>query len=280
MYPAGEPGIVVRYVDVGGVRVRVLESGPAQGAAVLLVHGWGACVYSWDAIIPALAAAGLRVVAFDLPGFGLSDKPVGSTHYTTEALAQFVMGLMTALGIGRASLAGHSMGAAVALRVARTNPEIVQRLIVISPVGLAHAPLVSPLRWVSPRLLDRIMPAIMTRGLFRLILRIAFGRGGRPTTRDVDQYWAPTQFDEYAWAVRACAHAFDWSPVNPDDLSHLGMPVLAIEGARDRLVFGMRSRVHAVPRARVVVIPGGGHIVVQDSSELVIAEVLRFLADS
>jgi pimeloyl-ACP methyl ester carboxylesterase len=280
MYPAGEPGIAVRYVDVDGVRTRVIESGPASGNAVVLIHGWGACVYSWDALIPALAGAGYRAVAFDLPGHGLSDKPVGDAHYTTVALTQFVVSLMRVLDIPRATLAGHSLGAAIALRLALQNPDVVARLVLISPVGLGRAPLVSPLRWLSPRLVDRITPAIMTRSLYRLILRVAYGERRRPSTRDVEQYWAPTQFDEYAWAVRSCAHAFNWEPATAEELDRLLTPVLVIGGDHDRLVFGMVHRARAIPGARIEVVPGGGHVVVQDSSDQVSAEILRYLAVS
>src|SRR5512142_865222 len=75
MYPAGEPGVRVTRVTVEGVGVRVVLAGPDSGTAVVLVHGWGACVYSFAEMIPALAGAGHRVIAVDLPGFGLSDKP-------------------------------------------------------------------------------------------------------------------------------------------------------------------------------------------------------------
>ena len=66
MYPSGIPGISARRVPVGGgVSLRVIESGPSDAAPVVLVHGWGASVYSFAETIPALAAAGYRVVAID-----------------------------------------------------------------------------------------------------------------------------------------------------------------------------------------------------------------------
>src|SRR5204863_5786073 len=82
MYPAGERDIAVRWVDAArGLKLRTLESGDSTGAAVLLVHGWGANVYSWAETIPAIAAAGYRVIALDLPGHGWSDKPVTEEQY-------------------------------------------------------------------------------------------------------------------------------------------------------------------------------------------------------
>jgi len=65
-----------------GVTVRVAESGDASAPTVLLVHGWGASMYMWRDWFAPLAAAGRRVVAVDLPGHGLSDKPTDPGRYT------------------------------------------------------------------------------------------------------------------------------------------------------------------------------------------------------
>src|SRR4051812_33390064 len=76
MFPAGHPAIRTRYVTLqSGVRVRLVESGRADVPAVLLLHGWGASVYMWRAWFAPLAAMDRRVIAIDLPGHGLSDKP-------------------------------------------------------------------------------------------------------------------------------------------------------------------------------------------------------------
>jgi haloalkane dehalogenase len=86
MYPAGVAGVTVRRHRLANrLTVRVLESGPADGEAVLLVHGWGGCVYSFAELIPALNHAGFRTVALDLPGHGLSDKPVDESHTIRRA---------------------------------------------------------------------------------------------------------------------------------------------------------------------------------------------------
>ncbi|MEQ1568424.1 MAG: alpha/beta fold hydrolase, partial [Myxococcota bacterium] len=68
----------------GAIRVRALESGPADGPPILLLHGWGVSSYLWRHNILALASAGHRVVAVDLPGHGLSDAPEGVGAYTLE----------------------------------------------------------------------------------------------------------------------------------------------------------------------------------------------------
>lgn len=209
MYPAGVPGISVRYVTLDdGVTVRVVESGPQKSDAVLLVHGWGGSVYSFAENIPALARAGHRTIAIDLPGHGLSDKPTDESKYTTRAFADVVRGVATALGVRRFTFVGHSMGGALGLALATEGEERLERLVLVSAASLGSAPIIGPVKLLSPPLVNRIVPRLLTRGLIALVLRVAYGTGERPTERDIDEYWAPTQFDEHAWACRALLHRF------------------------------------------------------------------------
>src|ERR1051325_2331639 len=92
MFPAGEANITVRRITLsGGLTLRVAESGPLSGAPLLLVHGWSANIYTFAEMMPALANAGYRVAALDLPGFGLSDKPTDDSFYTTRAQCDAVV---------------------------------------------------------------------------------------------------------------------------------------------------------------------------------------------
>jgi pimeloyl-ACP methyl ester carboxylesterase len=110
----------VRYVDLGG------------GEPVLLVHGLGGSVESWANNIGELAK-NLRVIAIDLPGFGLSDKP--TMNYTIRFYTKFVFQFLKELQLGRVSIVGSSLGGQVAAEVAINPPSIVKKLVLISPAG-------------------------------------------------------------------------------------------------------------------------------------------------
>jgi pimeloyl-ACP methyl ester carboxylesterase len=281
MYPAGEAAISVRYVPLSaGIRLRVLESGPPSGDAVLMLHGWGSSVYSFDAMIPALATAGYRAVAFDLPGHGLSDKPTDPRLYSTDALADLVRELLGTLGLQRVALVGHSMGAAIALRMAAQGDARVGKLVLLNPAGLGSVPAIFTLMPLTPGLVDRFAPPLVTRALIGIILRIAYATRGRPTERDIDEYWAPSQFDEYIQVARACIHAFTWRRVRATALRAVRLPVLVIDGKRDFIVRGAARRARLIPSARIVSIPGCGHIALQECSDRTNAEVLSFLAST
>src|SRR5580693_2625454 len=103
MFPAGLPGYVTHFV---GHHVRVVER-PAMGpvrATVLLIHGWGCSAFVFRKNIEPLAAQGIRTLAIDLPGHGLSDAP---SAVNIDAFVDAVVDAMNALAIERAALVAH-----------------------------------------------------------------------------------------------------------------------------------------------------------------------------
>jgi len=278
MYPTGERGLAVRLIDAGrGLTLRTLESGDASGHSVLLVHGWGANVYSWAETIPALADAGFHVVALDLQGHGLSDKPVDDAQYTTDALVRSVLAVADAYALSRFSYVGHSLGGSLGLELAVRGERRLDRLGLISAVGLASSPLIPPLRLLSPRLVNRVTPVLLTRTLLTLVLHAAFATKGRPNARDIQEYWAPSQFPEYAWACRACVHMANWRPQPAERLRSLRLPVLVLAGRHDRLVRGTVERGRLIPNARVLSIRDAGHLAQQEAAAIASRELIQFL---
>jgi len=130
--PSGSaPTPVLRDVSIRGVRVRFLEAG--FGPPVILLHGYLASHTAWGAVFAELAAR-FRVIALDLPGFGDSEKPPPSRYgYTAGAFAETVVDLMAAVEVNRAALVGQRLGAAVALTMAVTYPDLASRLVLVSP---------------------------------------------------------------------------------------------------------------------------------------------------
>ena len=278
MYPAGIPGMETRYVTMDdGISVRVVHSGPPSEHAIVLVHGWASCLYSFSETIPALASAGHRVLAMDLPGYGLSDKPSDESRYTTRAMSEVVRTVVKAMGVRRYTLMAHSMGGAIALDIATVGDPGLERLILVNAVGLGSVPVIVPLRLFSPRIVDRFTPRMITRPLVRLVLRSAYGMPERPTARDVDEYFAPSQFDEYAWACRATAHQANWRQLPATKLRAIRIPVLVITGGRDLLLRGAAKRAAMIPNARILTIPEAGHLVMQECSSKTNREILDFL---
>ncbi|MCB0020534.1 MAG: alpha/beta hydrolase [Anaerolineales bacterium] len=117
-----------RFVATNGVTLHLVEAGPADGPLVLLLHGFPEFWWGWRAQIPALAAAGYRVVAPDQRGYFLSEKPAGVASYQLPTLAADIAGLIAAFGYEQAAVIGHDWGAAVAWQTALMFPQRVHRL--------------------------------------------------------------------------------------------------------------------------------------------------------
>jgi pimeloyl-ACP methyl ester carboxylesterase len=281
MYPAGVAGLATRFETLDrGLRVRVIEGGQRNAPAVLLVHGWGGYTYSFAEMIPALLHAGFRIVALDLPGHGLSDKPAEESWYSEESLTRIVVQVVEREKLGQFAYIGHSMGGLLGLRLALNSTPSLRRLVLISSAGLTRIPILPPIKAISPRAVNRIVPALLTRGVITGILRAAFGTKDRPTQHDIDQYWALTQWDEYAWACRACLHHVDFSSVSAEQLRSLRLPVLVISGGRDRVIGGAggSKRAKLIPTARLVHLREGGHLVMQECAQRTNAEIVAFLS--
>ena len=126
-----------KFVEVDGVRLHYVDRG--HGPVVVLLHGNGALLQDFDVsgVLP-LAAEQHRVIAFDRPGFGYSDRP-RSTIWTPAAQATLIVQALRQLGIKRAVVVGHSWGTMVALAIALDHPEAVSGLVLISGYYYATA---------------------------------------------------------------------------------------------------------------------------------------------
>ncbi len=119
------------HVDVkaNGLNFHCVTQG--EGPLVLMLHGFPECWYSWRGQIPPLSR-NFRVVAPDMRGYNLSDKPAGVKNYTGEKLTADVAGLISAFGHKKAHLVGHDWGGVVAWQFAAAYPEMLDRLAVMN----------------------------------------------------------------------------------------------------------------------------------------------------
>jgi pimeloyl-ACP methyl ester carboxylesterase len=125
------PGVTHRIVETNGIRIHVAEQG--AGPLVVLCHGFPECWYSWRHQLSALAGAGFRAVAFDMRGYGQSDRPQEVEKYTVLHNVGDVVGLIDALGVKQAVIAGHDVGASVAWQAALLRPDRFRAVVALGP---------------------------------------------------------------------------------------------------------------------------------------------------
>jgi pimeloyl-ACP methyl ester carboxylesterase len=124
------PGLAHRTLQANGIRMHVVEQG--SGPLVLLCHGFPESWYSWRHQLRALAAAGYRVVAPDMRGYGQTDRPAAVDQYTLLHLVGDMVGVLDALGVESAVIAGHDWGAPVAWHAALLRPDRFRAVIGLS----------------------------------------------------------------------------------------------------------------------------------------------------
>ncbi len=252
-----------RFVSVNQHRTAYIRHG--QGPPVVLLHGYAGAIWNWERQIEPL---GRRFTLFipDLIGHGLSDKP--RVTYTPAFYTDWLCGFLDAVGVGRAAIVGHSMGAGLALSLALTYPDHVDRLVLISgfPRGLLDHIKSSQLR----RLHQFGSGWLFGLG-YRLLGRRAFRKfiGGLVTDRNL----VTPAVIERAYRLRkdcgkarplwsSLQHVPDWENDYALRLGEVRCPVQIIWGQQDRFIScSAGEELHqAIPGSRLAVIPDAGHL--------------------
>ncbi len=134
-----------RYIFHDGFRIALYEAGPADGLPLILVHGWPEMAYSWKTQMGPLAAAGYRVIALDVRGFGNSSNPAGTAHYEISQLVSDVDAVLDDIGAKKAVLVGHDWGGIIVWHAARMLKRRVSHVISLCTPHVRRAP-VDPIK--------------------------------------------------------------------------------------------------------------------------------------
>ena len=245
-------------VDLGGWRLHVRDSGPRTAPAVILLHGFGASLHTWEAWAQALAA-GHRVIRFDLPGSSLSwPDPAGD--YSDARSMQLLIALMEHLGVARASLVGNSIGGRIAWRFAAAHPERVAKLVLVSPDGFASPGFAYGKAPEVPFVL-KAMRYALPASVLRMNLAPAYADparlDGTLLTRYHDLMLAPGA-REAMLARMGQTVLVDPLPL----LRTIRAPTLLLWGDRDALIPFANSADYlgAIAGSKLVALPGVGHL--------------------
>ena len=274
-----------------GLAVRLAESGARGAPPVLLVHGWGASIYMCRDWFAPLAAAGYRVVALDLPGHGLSDKPSDTGRYRLESLVSVLRDVIEIAELRRPHVVAQSMGGTIALELATSGDPALGRLVLVNPACFGHVRILPLAQRASPKVVEPILARLVPRWVVDRAHRRVYGDPTLITAEDVDQYWAPSQFPDYAPAMRRLLHEFRWTrPRVTEMVQRLRAlrpptsPPLLVLGTRDRVVRDARPYAAAVRKAgaplEIYACVGGGHAVNEERPREMLALVRAFLERS
>ncbi len=274
-----------QFITVNGIQVHYKTAGSGEPVFVLL-HGFGASLFSWHAVMSDLAEMG-TVIAYDRPAFGLTERPLtweGESPYSPQAQVDLLIGLLDALNVQRAILVGNSAGGTVALRAALSHPERVQAVVAVDAAvyGSGGTP-----AWIRPLLRTPQMMHIgplLARQIQKRgpeLIRMAWHDPAKIPPETLREYQKPLRAENWDKALWLLTVSSQQSTL-PDHLDELTLPVLVITGDDDRIVPTAQSLELAadLPQSELVVISNCGHLPQEECPEAflnAIQENVQFL---
>jgi len=263
-----KPELKVSWLMADGLGVRVAEKG--AGRTIVFLHGYGESLLGWREVINRLGP-GYRLVAIDVPPFGLSSKP--TTGYSNARITSVVADVVRQTDSTGVVLVGHSMGGEIAALVALEHPALVRELVLVDPAGLG----------------GNMVASMGTPGAFTRRLAAAWQAVVGVVLPVHDPAWLaepdsalayqPSGDRAYYVGVSALLKEFDFTALE-GRLSAIRAPTLVIWGAHDTL-FPLQSvgrRFGAeIPGAKFVVLPRAFHRPPATHPDAVAHEIVQFL---
>jgi pimeloyl-ACP methyl ester carboxylesterase len=291
-FPVKQLALQIEGQDLRMSYMDVAPTGPANGRAVLLLHGKNFFGAYWEGPIRALAGAGFRVIVPDQLGFGKSSKP--NLHYTFELLAGNTKKLLDELGVARVVVVGHSMGGMLATRFVLMYPQVATQLVLENPIGLEDYREKVPYQAVETNYRNTLG---QTEDTLRKFIGSYFAHWKDAYEPYVQVPYRWTLSAEYPRYALASALTYDMIYTQPiaHDLPLVRTPTLLVIGQSDRTVVGRqlvpkeilatlgnwpelgKKAAAAIPGARLVPVPDVGHIPHLEAPEKFNEAVLGFL---
>ena len=264
------------YRRIDGVRLRLRDTGPRDAPAVILVHGFGASLDTWEPWARALSAR-YRVICFDLPGFGLTGAdPTGD--YSDARAMTILSDLMVQLSVDRAFLIGNSLGGRIAWNFAALHPQRVSGLVLVSPDGFASPGFAYDKPSKTPFIM-RLLPYVAPRGLLKANLAAAYARPQALSEMTLSRYRDLLLAPGVRRAIlQRMGHVILRDPA--PTLARIQAPTLLLWGEKDHMIpiSNAADYLRDIPHASLVRLPNLGHVPFEEDPVTSLAPVETFLS--
>ena len=264
-------------VEVAGTRLHVRDTGPRDAPPVILIHGFGSSLHTWEPWAEGLDDR-FRVIRLDLPGSGLS-PPDPAHDYTDDHVIALLLALMDRLDVPRASFVGNSIGGRLAWTLAAGHPDRVDRLVLVAPDGFASPGFAYGQRPSVPLAMQAIRYTL-PRGLLRANLAVGYADPKALTEPTVTRYrdlmLAPGAREAMLQRM-AQTVLRDPEPM----LRRIRSPVLLLWGEKDAMIPFANAADYQrnLANVRLVALPDLGHLPQEEAPTASLPPVLAFLSE-
>jgi len=254
------------------------------GAPILLIHGFGTCSFLFRDVGPALAQANRTAFAVDLFGYGESDRPFDA-QYGIEAQSEYLDRALTALRLSKATMVGIDLGGAIAMHLAYTRPERVERLVLINAIALDDVPAddIKTMQRNTARYALRVSRGILGAApLMRELLERSVSKPENMPESLVARYLAPYVGQDGLNHLLALARSVDKDDMTDIELGQIDCPTMIVWGDQDMFVspkLGDRLA-DTIPGSRLVRLPGTGRLVPEEAPDTLANMILEFVGAS
>jgi pimeloyl-ACP methyl ester carboxylesterase len=254
------------------------------GAPILLIHGFGTCSFLWRDVGPALALANRTAFAVDLFGYGESDRPFDA-QFGIEAQSEYLDRALTALRLSKATIVGIDLGGAIAMHLAYTRPERVERLVLINAIAMDDVPAddIKTMQRNTGRYVLRVSRGVLGAApLMRELLERSVSKPENMPESLVARYLAPYVGQDGLNHLLALARSVDEDDMADIELGQIDCPTMIVWGDRDPFVspkLGDRLA-DTIPGSRIVRLPGTGRLVPEEAPDTLANMILEFVGAS
>ena len=301
------------FYRAADVQMFVQEDGPLDGPPVVLIHGTGAWSEIWRGTMHALATAGYRAIALDMPPFGYSTRPA-SHDYSDSAQARRILGTLDSLRVKRVTFVGHSFGGRPTMEATFMAPERVSRLVLVDAAldlmrgcgaegqrscGTTNAGRTSATDTTGSRLVRTVLGTRLTRNMVVastlsnphltgwLLSKLVYNRDSAVTPARVAMLQRPFVLQEWTSGLGLWLEGFvttRTSSMATDRARYatLAIPTMVLWGAKDSItpIAQGQDLARLIPGARLEVLPMAGHIPAIEDEHDFDAALLEFLRDT
>jgi pimeloyl-ACP methyl ester carboxylesterase len=262
-------------VAVNGLNVYYKDTGPKDAPVLLLLHGFGSSLQTWDRWAAKLETH-YRVIRLDLPGFGLTG-PSPLHDYSESGDLATLTNFVNKLGLSSFSIIGHSMGGKMAWSLAAAEPDRVKALVLMAPDGFPETKDIGTKPYAVPAIMG-MMKFCLPKYLVRKSIEPAFFDASALSDSLVDRYYDMLRAPGVRAAILERANQTIYTDPVPR-LQKISAPTLLVWGEKDQMIpsSNAQSYTKVLPASKTVLLPNLGHLVQEEQPEIALAHVSDFL---